>query len=100
MQGKTPGYVVVEVEVTDPAGYRGYVEKVMPTLAAHGGRVIVLGKARAKEGSIPVGNIVIIEFDSVADAEAWYGSPAYQEVLPLRQRAANSRLFIVEGAPS
>ncbi|HVB17660.1 MAG TPA: DUF1330 domain-containing protein [Stellaceae bacterium] len=96
---QAPGYIIVEVEVTDPAAFREYGAKVGPTLAAHNAKLIVRGKAQAKEGAIPVGNIVVIEFPSLADAEAWYNSPAYKEIIPLRQRAANSRLFIVEGEP-
>ena len=92
-----PGYVIVEVEVTDPAAFREYGAKVGETLAAHNGRLIVRGKANAKEGAIPVGNIVVVEFPSLAAAEAWYHSAAYKEIIPLRQRAANTRLFIVEG---
>lgn len=92
-----PGYVIVEVEVTDPAAFREYGAKVGATLAAHGGRLIVRGKANAKEGAIPAGNIVVIEFPSLAAAETWYHSAAYKEIIPLRQRAANTRLFIVEG---
>jgi uncharacterized protein (DUF1330 family) len=76
-----------------------YVAKVGPTLATYDARLLVRGKARAKEGAIPVGMIVVIEFDSVTDAESWYGSPSYAEIIPLRQRAANTRLFIVEGEP-
>jgi uncharacterized protein (DUF1330 family) len=95
----TPGYVIVEVEVTDPAAMQEYVAKVGPTLAAYKARLLVRGKAHAKEGPIPVGMIVVIEFASMADAEAWYGSPSYQAIIPLRQRAANTRLFIVEGEP-
>ena len=93
------GYVIAEVEVTDPTGYQTYVDKVMPTLAAHNGKLIVLGKASAKEGPIPVGNIVVLEFPSLAVAEGWYRSAEYAEAIPLRQRAANSRLFIVQGMP-
>ncbi|HEV2337022.1 MAG TPA: DUF1330 domain-containing protein [Stellaceae bacterium] len=95
----TPGYIIVEVEVTDPAVYQEYRAKVGPMLASHNARAIVRGKASAKEGPIPVGNIIVIEFDSVADAERFYSSPAYAEIKPLRERAANSRLLIVEGAP-
>ena len=91
------GYVIVEVEVTDPTTFREYGARVGPTLAAHDAKLIVRGKANAKEGPIPVGNIVVIEFPSLAAAEAWYASPAYKEIIPLRQRAANTRLFIVEG---
>jgi uncharacterized protein (DUF1330 family) len=93
------GYVIAEVEITDPQAFQQYGAKVGPTLAAYNARLIVRGKAGAKEGPAPVGNIVVLEFPSVADAEAWYNSPAYQEIIPLRQRAANNRLFIVEGEP-
>jgi uncharacterized protein (DUF1330 family) len=94
-----PGYVIVEVEVTDPAAMQEYGAKVGATLAAYGAKLIVRGPARAKEGPIPVGNIVVLEFPSLAQAESWYGSAAYKEIIPLRQRAANTRLFIVEGEP-
>ena len=93
------GYVIAEVEITDPQAFQEYGAKVGPTLAAYNARLIVRGKAAGKEGSAPVGTIVVLEFSSLADAEAWYNSPAYQEILPLRQRAANNRVFIVEGEP-
>jgi uncharacterized protein (DUF1330 family) len=96
---KTPGYVVGEVEITDPAGFQDYVGKVGATLAGYDARLIIRGEPRAKEGPIPVGTIVVIEFASVAEAERWYHSPAYSEIIPLRQRAANTRLYIVEGEP-
>ena len=91
------GYLIAEVEVTDPATMQEYATKAGATVAAHNGRLIVRGPARAKEGPIPVGTIVVIEFPSLAEAEAWYESPAYKELIPMRQRAANSRAFFVEG---
>ena len=96
----TPGYVIGEVEITDPAAFQEYGAKVGATLTPYNAKLIVRGKPAAKEGPVPVGVIVVLEFASLADAEAWYHSPAYQAVIPLRQRAANSRLFIVEGTPS
>ncbi len=96
---KTPAYVIAEVEVTDPAVFHDYAAKAGATLAAYNARLIVRGKPRAKEGPVPAGNIVVIEFDSLADAERWYGTPPYSDLIALRQRSANSRLFIVEGEP-
>jgi uncharacterized protein (DUF1330 family) len=94
-----PGYVIVEVEVTDPTAFQEYGARVGATLAPYNARLVVRGKASAKEGPIPVGNIVVVEFASIADAESWYSSPAYKEIIPLRQRGASTRLFIVEGEP-
>ncbi len=95
MQGKTPAYVIAEVEVTDPAVFRDYAAKAGATLAAYNARLITRGKARAKEGPAPAGNIVVIEFDSLADAERWYSTPPYNESDPAaaalrKQRACSS----------
>ncbi|MGE5271451.1 MAG: DUF1330 domain-containing protein [Thiohalocapsa sp.] len=94
-----PAYLIAEVEITDPAGFSAYVDAAVPTLAAHNARLLANGKARAKEGTQPVGNIVVIEFPSIEAAERWYSTPPYKDAIPLRQRSANTRLFFVEGAP-
>jgi uncharacterized protein (DUF1330 family) len=94
-----PAYVIAEVEVTDPVAFQDYLAKAMPTLAECGARLIARGAAVSKEGTAPAGAIVIAEFKSLADAERWYGSPAYSACIPLRQRAASTRLFFVDGEP-
>jgi len=45
------------------------------------------------------GNIVIIAFDSLADAEKWYNEPPYHPLIAERQKAADTRLCLVEGMP-
>jgi len=100
MDGKRPAYVIAEVEITDPAGFQDYVAKAIPTLAGYNARLMTRGKPRSKEGTAPVGDIVVVAFDSLEEAERWYHSAAYGEAIPLRQRSANTRLFIVEGEPS
>ena len=94
-----PAYVIAEVEITDPAAFQEYVAKAVPSLAEYNARLIARSHPHSKEGTAPVGEIVIVAFNSRADAERWYGSPSYKVCIPLRQRAANTRLFIVEGAP-
>jgi uncharacterized protein (DUF1330 family) len=94
-----PAYVIAEVEITDTAAFQEYVAKAVPTLAEYNARLIARGHPHSKEGTAPVGEIVIVAFKSLADAERWYGSPSYKVCIPLRQRAANTRLFIVEGEP-
>jgi uncharacterized protein (DUF1330 family) len=92
-----PGYVIAEVEVTDPAGLQKYVEKLPETLAPFNHHYVVLdGKTQSLEGDPPK-HIVTIAFDSVEKARAWYQSPAYAAIKPLRLSAATSRLYIVEG---
>jgi uncharacterized protein (DUF1330 family) len=96
---KPPAYVIAEVEVTNPARFQQYVGKVPATLKPYHGKVLIRGKADAKEGAAPNGNVVVLAFDNLDDAEGWYSSAAYRQIIPLRQRSANTRLFIVEGLP-
>jgi len=47
-------YVVAEVEITNPAGYRDYTTTVPATIAKHGGKFLVRGgKAEILEGEWP-----------------------------------------------
>jgi uncharacterized protein (DUF1330 family) len=41
--------------------------------------------------------MVVIEFDSREQAQAWYDSPAYRKLRPIRQKSAVSRVYIVDG---
>ncbi len=56
----------------------------------------VYGAQEAVEGAAPEG-VIILQFPTVADAKAWYNSPAYQAALPHRIKAADYRAIIVEG---
>jgi len=100
-QVKTPpGYVIAEAEVIDPTALQKYGEKIAETLAPFNHRYIVsTSKIQALEGDPPKSRVVIIEFDSVQKAHEWYDSPAYAAIRPIRQSAAKSRIFIVEGLP-
>jgi uncharacterized protein (DUF1330 family) len=92
-----PGYIIAEVEVTDPATLQKYVAKLPETLAPFNHHYVVRGgKTQSLEGEPPKG-IVIIAFDCAEKAREWYESPAYEAIKPLRLSAAKSRLFIAEG---
>jgi len=52
-----PAYLIAEVEVTDPAGYKTYQDAAAPVLAATGGRFLVRGgKTVALDGAPPEAN--------------------------------------------
>lgn len=94
-----PGYFVAELDITDPAKFKGFVQKLPETLTPFGGHFIVRpGKILALEGDAPK-SIGVIAFDSVEQAKAWYDSPAYQAIIPLRLSSAKTTAFIMEGVP-
>jgi uncharacterized protein (DUF1330 family) len=74
-----------------------YLERIDATLAPFAGRFIVHGgDVDVLEGAWP-GTIVIIEFPSVANADAWYRSAAYREIIALRTDNIASDTIIVDG---
>ncbi len=96
---KKPAFVIADVEVTDPTAFAAYVAKVPDTLKPYNGRIIVRGRPFPKEGEAPRGSIVVIAFESLADAEKWYATPPYSSLIPERQKAAKTQLYVVEGLP-
>ena len=74
-----------------------YLRQIDATLAPYGGRFVIHGAPPlVVEGDDP-GSMVVIRFPDRASAEAWYASPAYQEILPLRTENSSSTTFIVDG---
>ncbi len=93
-----PGYLVAEVDVTDPATFQKYAAQVPATLAPFNAHYVIRGgKVQALEGEAPK-RFVVLEFESVEKAQAWYDSPAYDAIKPIRHSSAKSQVFIVEGA--
>jgi uncharacterized protein (DUF1330 family) len=91
-------YIIADVEVTNPTEYAEYRRQVPGTLAAFGGEFIVRGgRTEALEGGWAPGRLVVLRFDSWERARAWYRSPGYQAILPLRQRNSRGRLVLVDG---
>jgi len=93
-----PAYVIVETEIHDPEQYEQYKAASPGAVAAGGGRFVARGGELAVlEGDWHPSRLVILEFESLAAAKAWYESERYQEAKRLRDGAANLRMVAVEG---
>ena len=76
-----------------------YLSRIDATLDPFGGHFVVHGALpEVREGEWP-GFLVVIGFPDLAAARAWYDSPAYQEILPLRTRNADGVALLVDGVP-
>lgn len=74
-----------------------YLRRIDETLAPFGGRFIIHGgPVTVMEGSWS-GDLIVIEFPDREHARAWYASPAYQRILPLRTRNSRGDVFFIEG---
>jgi uncharacterized protein (DUF1330 family) len=92
-------YIIVQINVNDPERYENYKKMVPPTLEPYGGRFLVRGgKVENLEGGWNPARMVVIEFDSVERAKAWWGSSEYAEAKALRQATADTEMIVAQGA--
>ena len=76
-----------------------YLESVEATVAPYGGRWLAQGPADVVvEGAWP-GSVVLMEFPNREAATAWYNSPAYTAIRPLRTNNAISDLILIDQLP-
>ena len=93
-----PAYVINDMEITDPQRFEEYKRLSPPTVAAYGGRFLARGgEVTALEGGRQPRRLVMLEFPSVDQAQAWLNSPEYAPARRLRQLSANSRMVVIEG---
>ena len=91
-------YVIFDVEIRDLARYQEFMNQVKPALQAAGARYLARGGAhKVYEGDWTPRRIVILEFPSVADWEAFYTGPVYQGLKAIRDECSSARLVSVEG---
>ena len=91
-------YVIMDIEVTDPATYRGFLEAASAAVAAHGGKYLVrAGATTVLQGNWQPHRLVVVEFDSAEQARQWRNSPDGTHAREMLNRSSNTNMIIVEG---
>jgi uncharacterized protein (DUF1330 family) len=91
-------YVIVDIEVTDPEGYKEYIKLAPEAMKLYGGKYIARGGANETlEGDWQAKRLVILEFSSVEQAKNWLNSPEYAPARALRHQYARTNMVVVEG---
>lgn len=91
------GYWIALVDVHDSEAYQEYAKRATPAIEKFGGRPLARGGRKvALEGAEPPGRVVIIEFDSLEQAQACYDSSDYQAARRYRADAAKGQFMVVE----
>jgi uncharacterized protein (DUF1330 family) len=91
------GYVIFAERIHDQEAMNTYSAAAMPAIAGKATVVAVDQQPQVLEGEWPADQTVVLEFESVEAARAWYESDAYQAAIPLRQAAADSDVVIISG---
>jgi uncharacterized protein (DUF1330 family) len=94
----TPVYLIAEVTVLNEKLYSEYAAKAKGIVEKYGGRYLVRGgKAVPLEGGWNPQRIIVMEFPSIEEAQAWYTSEEYNAITPLREQSTTSRAILVKG---
>jgi uncharacterized protein (DUF1330 family) len=84
-------------DVDQNAEILDYLSRIDATLAPFGGRFAVHGVLpEVVEGDWP-GVVVVIAFPDLAAARAWWDSPAYRAIAPLRTRNSTGSVVLLDG---
>ncbi|MFI7612776.1 DUF1330 domain-containing protein [Nonomuraea terrae] len=95
-----PAYVIAHLQDAAPhPEIAEYIERLPTTFEPYGGRYLIHAtQHEVKEGNWP-GSVVMIGFPEIAEARAWWDSPAYREIAPLRSRHIEGDIIMVDGVP-
>jgi uncharacterized protein (DUF1330 family) len=93
-----PAYVIVEIDIHDPAGYEEYKKLAGATVEKYGGKYIIRGgRTEVLEGDWTPKRIVVLQFDSPQHAKDWLNSEEYREPRKMRHRTARTNMILIEG---
>jgi uncharacterized protein (DUF1330 family) len=96
-----PAYLIAHVQVSDPDGWKQYIAALPGTLAPYHVKTLARAPAVAVDASTPpAGSTVILAFNSMDDLKAWWNSPAYQAIIPLREKSAKTIAYALPGVPA
>ncbi|MCB2148916.1 MAG: DUF1330 domain-containing protein [Deltaproteobacteria bacterium] len=91
-------YVIGHITVKDAEKWDQYRSQVPATLEPWGAELVLRGKlASVLAGDHSHTDTVVIRFPDMEAVSNWYASPAYQALIPLREKAAEIVLLAYEG---
>jgi uncharacterized protein (DUF1330 family) len=91
------GFWIVHIDVTNPEGYKPYMDAAPAAIGRFGGHYLVRGGKREVTEGEARSRTVVLEFPSYDAALGCYRSDGYQAAKKLRDGNAEFDLVIVEG---
>jgi uncharacterized protein (DUF1330 family) len=77
-----------------------YLQRVDATLDPFGGQFLVHGGGAENVEGDGIMDAIVIEFPDGEQLRAWWNSPEYREILPLRTRNMVADIVLVDGVPA
>ena len=93
-----PTYLIAQIEIVDRDEYAKYEAGFMDVFSKYRGEIVSVDEAaRTLEGDWPYTRTVVIRFPDAGEADRWYNSPEYQQLVQHRFRAARTNAVLVNG---
>jgi len=89
-------YLIGNYDVTNAEAFAAYGQAVMPTIQAHGGKILVAGPGSKPIEGNPRASTVIVEFPTMEALQGWYDSPEYQAIINHRLDNTEGHMVIAE----
>ncbi len=90
-------FLIANVEVTNPEQYKQYQEFSSIAMKTHNVKVLVRGgETVTLEGNAPL-RTVVMEFDTLEQAQAFHDSEEYRRARQAREGTANMTMYVVQG---
>lgn len=89
-------FVISTTKILDESSYNEYTKRARPILESYGGEYLLQSSDIVASKDWTAEKIVIIRFDSKEKMDECFQSPEYQEIVPLREGAIESRFVVVE----
>ncbi len=90
-------YLVTTIKaIKDEDAFQQFAALAKPLIEAHGGRYLAIEREPdVAAGRWPFVRTIIVRFPSRSAARAWFDSPGYRKLIPLRERAIEVNFVFV-----
>ena len=89
-------YLIAFAKVKNATRLPDYSSAAGPTVVAAGGSIVTRGKIRSLVGGFAADSCLVVKFADAAALDAWYHSPAYQALVPLRDEVMEPNFLVLE----
>jgi uncharacterized protein (DUF1330 family) len=91
------GYLVAHIRVHDKEAFEEFKQLSGAAIKAHNGKVLVRNPSPDHCEGGAQGLAIVIEFESIEAARAFYESETYSEARIVREKISDTDLILVEG---
>ena len=91
------GYLIAHIRVRDKEAFEEFKKLSGAAIAQHNSKVLVRNPSPDHREGGAEGLAIVIEFEDIAAARAFYESDAYTEARKVREKIAETDLILVEG---